>query len=121
MKIEFLENIGSISHPAKGIMSMSISKGWVDTPYFPLLPKYAGSITQTAVTNCDDLTVTSNSDWLTVSLSSGAETQDTITHSLTLNYTANTEKEYRYGSLIFTSGEFSEPVRITQKPASNNA
>lgn len=120
MKIEFLEKIGNVSRTAKEITGASVSKGWVDTPYFPVLPKYAGSITQTVITDCNDLTVTGSSDWLTISLSDGAERQDTITHTLTLNYTANTEKDFRYSSLIFTSGGISMSVQIIQQPETNN-
>lgn len=118
MRYENLKKEGTIQHPDKGELEITIIDGFIETPTIPTLSRHSGKIIQQLTTDKSKISVESSKNWLEVRLvGATAPSRSSIyNYTLDIHYQANISKKYRSSNLVFTIDEQRHVMEIIQRP-----
>lgn len=117
MRYETYIKNGVIEHPDKGDLEIVNIDKYVDIPTIPELTRYAGSIMQTISSNSQNVTLVSESDWITTEIEPINNISSPFSYSMILRYTKNESGDYRRGNVKVDIGlDEVCMLEIVQKP-----
>lgn len=116
MRYETLKKEGVIYHPDKGNLEIVTVDGFIETPTIPILSHYAGSISQTMISDRIDVTVSCSEKWLSVELLSGIDIDNLHSYTFNIDYQNNTTKKYRSASIVITINAQRHIIEVIQRP-----